>query len=91
MLLSNTRNSFHVPHTSTCVIHTKGEIKNGDTISVSSPIFASINFISKTITMSDKFDVIIKLINQESIKNDNELNATLVCDDNDIFNMYVKI
>lgn len=95
MLLSNRDDTFIVPHTSSCIIHTKGVIKDGDVISISSPIFVSNNFLSKEINMSDSFDVVVKLRDPSNIIENNledgQFIGTLVCDDNDIFNMYVRI
>lgn len=84
---------FVIPHTSTCVIRTTGVLRDGDIVLVTSPIFASTNFTSKDINMSDSFKVPLKLSNNTlSIDNTKgDLKATLVCDDNDIFNMYIKI
>jgi len=92
MLLSN--NNFKIPHTSKCVVHTIGEICNGDIISITSPIFASTDFKSGAINMSERFNVRIKLDENQVIMNDKpdgEFTATLVCDDNDVFSMYVRI
>lgn len=95
MLLSNKTDTFSIPHTSKCVVHTKGNINDGDVISISSPIFSSTNFLSMEINMSNTFDVVTKLRDpSQNIINDlpdGEFIATLVCDDNDIFNMYVRI
>lgn len=94
MLLSNKASEILIPHTSICVIHTTGVICDGDEITITSPIFASTNLISKSINLSDRFIVKVKIINKESIENnlpDGEFMGTLVCDDNDVFNMYVKI
>ncbi|MBR1987736.1 MAG: hypothetical protein IKA36_01720 [Clostridia bacterium] len=92
MLLSN--NDFKIPHTSKCVIHTTGEICNGDIISITSPVFTSTNFKSGAINMSERFNVRIVMNESSTIINDKpdgEFTATLVCDDNDVFNMYVRI
>ena len=95
MLLSRKTSSFGIPHTSTCVIHTAGVIKDNDTIEVSSPVFASINFTSKAINMSDTFKVPIKILNDDGYiinnEEDGSYTATLVCDDDDVFGMYVRI
>lgn len=92
MILSYREDTFTVPHTSTCVVHNTGIIHDGDVVSVTSPVFASTNFTAKSINMSDRFDVVIHITNNDGyIKTDTEIKATLVCDDNDIFNMYVKL
>lgn len=93
MLLSNRNDKFIVPHTSTCVIHTKGIIKDNDIITITSPIFSSTNFITKSINLSDRFDIIVHISSGTFVndKEDGECFGTLVCDDNDVFRMYVKI
>lgn len=93
MLLSYRDDVFTVPHTSTCIIHTTGEIKDGDVITISSPVFASTNFTTGSINMRDRFDVVVRIPSGIFIndKPDGECKATLVCDDNDVFNMYVRI
>ena len=92
MLLSYQDDTLSVPHTSTCIVHTVGKICDGDVITITSPIFASTNFISKAINMSDRFDVPMRVSNSNGyITNTSEtMKATLVCDDDDIFKMYVK-
>lgn len=90
MLLSYRNDSFIVPHTSTCVIHTLGTINDGDIIEVTSPVFASTSFSSRAVNMSDRFNIIAR-VTHGSIFNEGDLKGTLVCDDNDVFNMYVRI
>ena len=95
MLLSRKTDSFGIPHTSTCVIHTTGVINDGDTIEVTSPVFSSINFTSKAINMSDSFKVPVRILNEDRQVTNNEEDGsyygTLVCDDDDVFGMYVRI
>jgi hypothetical protein len=93
MLLSYRNDSFTVPHTSTCVIHTQGTINDGDMIEVTSPVFASTSFLSRAINMSDRFNVVARVASGSVIndKPDGSYKAILVCDDNDVFNMYVRI
>jgi hypothetical protein len=95
MLLTNKIGTFDVQHTSKCIIHTKGVIRDGDVISVSSPIFSSTNLLLQAINMSDTFDVSVRLMDPSTtVENnlpDGEFFGTLVCDDNDIFNMYVRL
>lgn len=94
MLLSYHNEDFQIPHTSTCVIHTTGDIRDGDIITITSPIFTSTNYKSKAINMSDRFDVPVKLTgNKTSVHNssDDTLYGTLVCNDNDVFNMFVRL
>ena len=105
MILAYKGTSFDIPFSSTCIIHTKGVINNGDVVSVTSPIFTSNRFTSGAINMSDRFDVPVKIeasSNNPLIKKDSDnlyiyndsnegLKATLICSDDDIFNMYVLI
>lgn len=83
------RNEYEVPLSSKCVIHTTGKLRDGDLVSVTSPVFASINFNSGAINMSDKFNVPIKT--NDTIVLDDETYGTLYCEDNDTFNMYVRV
>jgi len=93
MLLAYRNDQFTIPHTSTCVIHTTGTINDGDIITITSPVFASTDFYSRSIMMSETLEVKIKLPNGSITNNekDGSFLGTLVCDDNDVFNMYVKI
>jgi hypothetical protein len=88
MLLSYRNDSFTVPHTSVCEIVTRGEINDGDIIEIRSPVFSSANGTTRAYTTSDTLNVIARVpngtITDPSI-------GTLVCDDNDIFRMYVRI
>ena len=95
MLLSYRNDSFIVPHTSTVVIHTTGTINDGDTIEVTSPVFASTSFSTRAINMSDRFNVVARVLTSSGTitndKPDGDFKGILVCDDNDVFNMYVRI
>lgn len=93
MLLQARDMTIKVPHTSTCIIKTKGRINDGDTIEVVSPIFSSVDFQSGSIMTTETFCVPIHILNTERfIENPTgDYEATLVCDDNDIFHMYVRI
>ena len=94
MLLQNRDMTIKVPHTSTCIIKTKRElIQNGEIIEVVSPIFSSVDFQSGSIMTTETFQVPIHILTKErTIENPNgDCKATLVCDDNDIFHMYVRV
>ena len=82
-------NGASIPHTSRCEILTRGTINDGDTITIVSPIFQSIDFKSRDVNISSSLDVIIKL--PHSIYITETTYATLVCDDNDVLSMYVKL
>lgn len=102
MILSYRREDYPVPLTSKCIIHTPtGFICDGANVSVTSPVFASMNFTSGAINTSDQFDVKIKFSPEIREKCDggllstsnlpDEMYGTLHCEDNDTFNMYVTI
>lgn len=93
MLLSNRNDMFAIPHTSTCIIHTKGDINDGDIITVTSPVFSSTNFTTKSINLSDRFSAIARVSPKgfSNDKPDGECKGILVCDDNDVFQMYVRL
>ena len=91
MLLSLNKDDFIIPHTSSCIIHTKGVINDGDTVSVSSVIFSSTEYSSRAVNIGDTFTVTARVLSSESVFSDGNLEAVLVCDDNDVFNMYVRI
>lgn len=95
MILSYRREDYPVPLTSKCLIHTTGNVRDGANVSVTSPVFASINYTTGAINTSDRFDVPIRFTTQnegnESIFLDGETYGTLHCEDNDTFNMYVSV
>jgi hypothetical protein len=91
MILSYRREDYPVPLTSKCIIHTTGTKGDGDVVSVTSPVFASMNFTSGAINTSDKFDVVLKLGVDETVKLTGNTYGTLHCEDNDTFNMYVSV
>lgn len=96
MLLEYSTNDFKIPHTSTCHIMNTGDINDGDTVTITSPIFASIDFTSGAFNVKSTFNVPIRIQNADKSIHipDDTTNvgypSTLVCDDNDVFNMYVK-
>ena len=90
MILSNIQ-TFVVPHTSTCIVHTHGVIKNGDKIEISSPTFPSFDLTTNALTSASKFFVEMKITNPNGyIETDEDFEAILVCDDNDVTSMYVR-
>lgn len=93
MLLSYNSEAYEIPQSSTCYIHTTGTIKDGDKISVTSPVFSSINFTSGEINMSERFLVKAKVdtVSRTIENNDASGNftGTLMCFNNDVFDMYV--
>ena len=91
MLLQYYQNEFHIPHTSKCHLKTAGLVYNEGQVTITSPVFSSIDYNSKALTLSSEFDVPIRLNNRDSIELTGDEDAVLVCDDNDIFKMYVKL
>lgn len=91
MILSYRREGYPVPLTSKCLIHTTGTIRDGDSVSVTSPVFASMNFTSGAINTSDEFSVPIRIEGGGEIYVSSETYGTLHCEDNDTFNMYVSV
>lgn len=92
MLAENRPLKISIPHTSTCIIRTSGDVQDGDTVSVVSPVFSSADFQTGSIVMTETFDVPIRILNVEKrLTLTGASEATLVCDDNDIFNMYVRV
>lgn len=92
MILSNRVTKFTVPHTSKCIVHTKGRIDDGNIIEISSPVFPSFDLTTNALNSTSTFNVPIKINNSNRyIEIDEEFEATLVCDDNDTINMYVRV
>lgn len=94
MLLTNRQTTFNVPHTSQCYIVSRGQYNDGDMIQAVSSIFSSINLITGSKLLDLSFDVKLRIMNgAKSIEfeGDDAIVGTLVCDDNDIFNMYVRV
>ena len=90
MLLQHYPVKFHIPQTSTCHIISQGIFNNGYYVNITSPVFSSIDFTSNQFQMSAGLSVKLETDNEIEIGEDG-IDATLVCFDNDIFNMYVKI
>lgn len=94
MLLQNRVMDVNIPHTSKCFIRTTGLINDGDVVSITSAIFSSTEFRYGVIQLTETFDVVIRINNKEKsifIEENSEYPALLVCDDNDIMNMYVRV
>jgi len=90
MLLQYYQNDYSIPHTSKCHLKTSGLVYNEGQVTITSPVFSSIDYNSKSLRLSSEFTVPIRLT-QESIVLTGDENAVLVCDDNDVFGMYVKL
>ena len=65
MLAENRPLKISIPHTSTCIIRTSGDVQDGDTVSVVSPVFSSTDFQTGSIVMTETFDVPIRILNDE--------------------------
>ena len=91
MLLQYYPIQYNIPHTSTCHITTEGTIENGSMVTVTSPIFSSIDFTSNQFYLSSGLEVKLQSKQGSIVVPEGGMNATLVCDDDDIFNMYVRI
>ena len=92
MILAYRRNEYNVPLTSKCLIHTTGLVRDGDSVSVTSPVFASMNFTSGAINTSDRFEVPIKVETDDGLlRLSGEVYGTLHCEDNDTLNMHVTV
>lgn len=90
MLLQYYQTEYSIPHTSKCHLKTSGLVYNEGQVTITSPVFSSIDYNSKVLTLSSEFNVPIRLPN-DSIELTGTENAVLVCDDNDVFGMYVKL
>ena len=91
MILTARGTNFKVPHTSTCTVRTVGQIHDGDTVRVTSPVFSSYNLIKNTVQTSNHFEVPVHLSDPTSVmESDGSLKAILVCNDNDTLHMFVR-
>lgn len=93
MLLQNRElRKVLIPLSSKCYIINRGVIKDGDIISVMSPIFASIKFASKATSIDNSFNVIFHTNKSEGITiTDDNYEAFLNCEDQDLEHMYVTM
>lgn len=89
MLLQYYPIQYDIPHTSICHI-SEGTYHNGDTITVTSPVFSSIDFTSNQFFLSSGFEVQFRSQQESVTVPEDGMDVTLVCDDQDVFNMYVR-
>lgn len=89
MLLQYYPIQYNIPHTSTCHI-SEGTYHNGDMVTITSPIFSSIDFTSNQFYLSSGLEVRLQLQQESMVVPEGGMDVTLVCDDNDVFNMYVR-
>lgn len=91
MILSYRDSGPRVPVSSSVIIKTKGIIRDGDLISVTSPLFSSIDYSSGGLNTSETFEAKFRTSNTDGFDNDSgDMIGTLVCTDNDLFNLYVR-
>jgi hypothetical protein len=91
MILSYRDSGPQVPISSSCIIKTKGILRDGDIISVTSPLFSSVDYSSGAINTSETFDVKFSTSKSEGVNNEHgDMIGTLICTDNDLFNLYVR-
>lgn len=92
MILSYRDSAPQVPISSSCIIKTKGRISDGDVVSVTSPLFQSVNFSVGGLNSSNTFEVTFVSTNKEGfIDNTNgDMIGILTCTDNDLFNLTVS-
>lgn len=92
MILINRVRDFNVPHTSSCIIKTKGRIYDGDSVSIISPSFSSFDLKTDARISSSEFEMPIRITNQNGyIDSDGNMEATLVSDDDDTTDLYVRL
>lgn len=93
MLLHNrSLTDLLIPRSSKCYITNRGVIKDGDVISVISPIFSSMDYSSRAVQLSESFDVVFRTSNEEGINiTDDNNEAVLNSEDQDIDNLYVTM
>jgi hypothetical protein len=60
-------------------------------IEVSSVVFSSTEYSARAVNISDTFTVTARVLSGNTVISDGNLKGILVCDDNDVFNMYVRI
>jgi hypothetical protein len=81
-----------IPVSSKCFIVDRGIIKDGDVISVTSPIFSSINYSSKAIMLDESFKAVFRTNNPNGIEiTDDNNEAYLNSEDQDVNSLYVTM
>lgn len=81
-----------IPLSSKCYINNRGVIRNGDIISVMSPIFSSINYSSGAINLDESFNVRFKTDKENGVEiTDDNYEAYLNSEDQDIDHLYVTM
>jgi len=92
MVLSYRQDEYKIPRKSSCIIHTdKEDAYNGDMITVSATVFASVDFTSGAVKTSETFEVPLRVYDGNPVTVFDGQSAILNCTDNDIFNMYVTL
>lgn len=92
MLLHNrSLKDMLVPKSSICYITTRGEIHDGDVISVISPVFSSMDYSSRAVHLSESFDAVFRTGKESVVITDDNNEAYLNSTDQDINNLYVTM
>jgi hypothetical protein len=89
MILAHSNPSINLPEASTCVIKTKGVLRNGDMVDIVSPLFSSIRYVSGPVNISETLSVPLR--SNKTVKGTGKLKGILHCYDGSIFDMYVEI
>lgn len=91
MILSYRKEDYTVPWSSKCTIQKTKEVSDGDTVTITSPVFSSIDFLSGAVNTSETFNVPIHLEHSGTETVSIGQSVTLICPDDDTFNMYVTL
>lgn len=80
-----------IPKSSKCYITNRGVIKDGDVISVISPIFSSMDYSSRAVQLSESLNAVFHTIKESVVITDGNNEAYLCSEDQDINNLYVTM
>lgn len=92
MLLHNrSLTDLLIPRSSKCYITNRGDIHDGDVISVISPIFSSMDYSSRAVQLSESLNAVFHTIKDSVTITDDNNEAYLCSEDQDINNLYVTM
>lgn len=80
-----------IPKSSKCYITNRGDIHDGDIISVISPIFSSMDYSSRAVHLSESLNAVFHTIKDSVTITDDNNEAYLCSEDQDINNLYVTM
>lgn len=80
-----------IPKSSKCYITNRGDIHDGDIISVISPIFSSMDYSSRAVQLSESLNAVFHTIKESVTITDDNNEAYLCSEDQDINNLYVTM